>query len=236
MLNVRADRKLRWLLAVAAAVRGAVKAVVPGQKHATEKDLLKTCAHGNFTFFMVQCSPKAETCCSRRTDAVMQDIADDSMLYDEHTRETMWGSHISDSPSACLFAPMRGRWRGRGPDNNVRRPNQPNDRVQQVGARESHNSQSQPKSAIAAAIPTDESRPVVGICPTMCSFDEAIEREKHMEVGVVGAIFSSKLSSACVLQFVVQLAGVVVITSVHEDLLLLINISLRLCLRAGQCV
>jgi hypothetical protein len=81
MLSVRADRKLRWLFAVTAAIRGAVKAVVPGQKHAKEKDLLKTCAHGVFEFIMLQCSPKAETCCSRSTDAAMQDIADDSMLY-----------------------------------------------------------------------------------------------------------------------------------------------------------
>jgi hypothetical protein len=150
--------------------------------------------------------------------------------------EEVWGQKIHcDSPAVCLFAPMRGRWRGRGAASNGRRPNQADERPQQAGARESHVSQHQQKSAVAA-VPADESRPVIGICPTMCRFDEAIERERHMEVGVVGANFSSKLSSTCVLQFVVQLAGVVVFTSVHEDLLLLTNIRLRLCLRTGQCV
>jgi hypothetical protein len=84
---------------------------------------------------------------------------------------------------------MGSRWRGRGGASNGGRPNQTNERLQQVGARESsHDVQSQLKSAVAAVMPSDESTPVVGICPTMCSFDEAIEREKHMEVGAIGVM------------------------------------------------
>jgi hypothetical protein len=53
MLSVRADRMLRWLLAVAAAVRGAVKAVVPGQKHATEKDFVEDLRSWRFRIYHV---------------------------------------------------------------------------------------------------------------------------------------------------------------------------------------